>query len=104
MRKAIQMRRQQADPVEHGEDLAAPRRAVQSGPELAQRFFDDLGDAHARVERGERILEDDLQVFPHGAQRRPLEREEIGAAKTRGAGRRRHQTQQRPRDGRFAGA
>ena len=33
-----------------------------------QRFAEDRADRHARIERGERILEDDLHLAPHGAQ------------------------------------
>jgi hypothetical protein len=98
-----QFRCAEAKPTRSSMARTWPRRAMESGPEFAQRFFDDLCDAHARVERGERILEDDLQMFPHGAQGAPLEREKLYAAKTRCARRRRHQAQQRPCDRRFAG-
>ena len=33
-----------------------------------QGFAEDRADRHARIERGERVLEDDLHVAPHGAQ------------------------------------
>ena len=40
----------------------------------AQRLADDLADAHARVERGVGVLENDLHLAAHFAQRRRRQR------------------------------
>ena len=48
VRKAPQMRGQQTDLLQHGDNLVAPRRAVQRGTELAQRLVDDLGATDIR--------------------------------------------------------
>jgi hypothetical protein len=45
----------------------------------------DLGDAHARIQRRERILEDDLDVAPRIAQRFAVQREQVPAVDARAA-------------------
>ena len=64
VRIAVARRRVEPDFLQRRDDaLVALRRA--SGPARGwQPFGDDLGDRHARAERAERILEDDLHVAP----------------------------------------
>lgn len=42
-------------------------------------FGEDVPDAHARVECGERILEDNLEAAPHLAEVAKVEGEQVGA-------------------------
>ena len=57
---------------------AAPRARAPAAPaqalEVAQRLGDDVGGAHARVERRVRILEHHLQLAPHRAHLRRRQR------------------------------
>ena len=63
--------------VEAGVDAAPSRtRSQRASPVAAdavddQPFLDDLPDRHARVERGERVLEDDLHARAEAAASRP---------------------------------
>ena len=66
----------------------APRRA--RGPSaaasrlvVAERLGDDVGRAHARIERRVRVLEDHLQLAPERAHRRAAERDRCAARATR---------------------
>ena len=52
--------RRQADQRQQLGDALAPRSAARKAVRV-ERLADDGGDAHARIEAGERILEDDLQ-------------------------------------------
>ncbi len=67
MRIAIRVGRQQADDAHEIRDALA---LLPAGGEIVQPdgFADDVTYIHARVERGIRILEDDLQVPPQLAQ------------------------------------
>ena len=61
----------QADEVQEFAD--ALRRGLPAGQaESADRLGDDFADPPARIERGERILEDHLHPPPHRAPRRPI--------------------------------
>ncbi len=53
---------QQAHRFHHLEHARLPLVLVQLRPQRAQRLGDDLAHRHARIERGQRVLEDDLQV------------------------------------------
>ena len=62
-----------------------------------QRLGDDRADLQARVERGERILEDHLHLAAHGAQRPRVEGAQVRAVELDLAGGRLDQPQQRAR-------
>ena len=63
VRIAVDHLGQQPDRLHHL-DAPALRRssALELGHQRAQRIGDDLAHRHARIERGQRVLEDDLQV------------------------------------------
>ncbi len=61
---------------ERVQPLAACRRG-HVGAQRDQALFEDVEDAHARVQGGERILKNDLHGAPCLAQRIALQREEI---------------------------
>ena len=90
VRVAVDLLRQQPDLGHHRLDARAPiLGAYQLRVEGAQRLGDDLADRHARIERGERILEDDLhRLALRGRMRLGLEpREILRRARRRGPGR-----------------
>src|SRR5690606_7184244 len=63
-----------------GHHLLHPRLhclAADVGLEGAQRLSDDLAYGHARIETGQRVLEDDLHVLAQVAQRPRMERREL---------------------------
>ena len=62
----------EADLVEHLHDQRIALGAAELGAMQRQAFGDDAADRHARAERAERILEDDLDAAPHGAQHRAV--------------------------------
>ena len=71
VRVVVHLRPAQADAVEQ---LPPPARAAPSCaamPCTLQRLADDVAGAHARVERGERVLEDDLHLPAEGPQLAP---------------------------------
>src|SRR5262249_61506479 len=67
-----------------------------------------LGDrashAHARIQRGERILEDDLHPLTRGPQSRGRQRDEVVALEADAAGRRLDEPQDQPSGGGFTTA
>ena len=63
MRVAVQRVLRQADLLDELGGALAPL-ALRADPLDAQRLGDDVGDRHARIERRERILEDDLDGAP----------------------------------------
>src|SRR5205814_10248097 len=63
-------------PTETREDAPAPRRGAARHALHFQRFGDDLGDGHQRVERPVGVLEDHLRLAPEQAQIAPVERSE----------------------------
>ena len=65
MRKALGAVLGQAD---HLEQLTDPRLAIGLTASDVQRLGDRLTDPHARVQRGLRVLEDELQPGPNGGQ------------------------------------
>ncbi len=70
----------------------------------AQRLADDLARRHARIERGERVLEDDLHLPPVGAQLRPAEARDVGTVELDAARGRLDQPQHGATDCRLAAA
>ena len=70
----------------------------------AQRLADDVAGGHARIERGERVLEDDLHLPPVGAQLRLAEMRDVGAVDRDAAGGRLDQPQDRAADRGLAAA
>jgi hypothetical protein len=60
-----------------------------------QRLGDDVAHGHARIERGERILEHDLHRAAMPAQRLGIQRAEVVAEPDHAAGARLDQTQHR---------
>ena len=80
MRVSLEVRRVEANQIEQLGDARAPRGA-RADPVNDERLLDDLPRAHARVERGIRILEDDLHLAPRLAHTGAREREDVLAAK-----------------------
>ena len=64
----------QADGLEQLDDPLLGSRRDLGKPVDHQRLADDRADRHARVERGVRVLEDDLHVAAQRAQRLAAER------------------------------
>ncbi len=73
-------------------------------PWILRPFADDVADAHPRVERADRVLEDDLHVLAHLLQRLPLEADHVDAVEADLACRRLEQPQQRASERRLAAA
>ena len=70
-----------------------------------EALADDVADAHPRVERADRVLEDDLHVAAHLLQRPcPSEPDEVDAVEADLARRRLEQPQQRASQRRLAAA
>ena len=65
---------------------------------------DDVADAHPRIERADRVLEDDLHVPAHLLQRRALEGDHVDAVEADLARGRLEQPQQRASERRLAAA
>ena len=62
VRIVVHLRRPQADLLEQLGDRACSPRAPRGDAVHAQRLADDVARGHARIERGERVLEDDLHL------------------------------------------
>ena len=73
-------------------------------PVDGQSLAHDRADRHARVERRERILKDDLHLPPQRAQSGRIEREHVRAVERDLAGRRLDETKNGPAGGRLAAA
>ena len=69
-----------------------------------QRLADDVADRHARVERGVRILKDDLHLFAQRTQFRPAQRGDVAAVERDAAGGRVGEPQDARARGRLARA
>jgi hypothetical protein len=91
---------------DHREQLADARRGLRSRgqPVDLQRFADDVADRHARVERGVRVLEDDLHLFAQRTQRGPAQAGDVAPIERDAAGRRVGQAQDHAAGGRLARA
>ena len=77
MREAVQVVGLQAHPLQQLHDLV--RQVLLAAGELVdhQRLADQPADGVARVERGERVLEDDLHLPPQRPQRVALQRGDV---------------------------
>src|SRR6185369_6855870 len=84
-------------------DARGPLAAVADAVDL-ERLGQDGADGVARVERAERVLEDDLHVAPPPRQRAPVELEDILAREADAAAARLDQAQERAAEGRLAAA
>src|SRR5439155_1425620 len=69
-----------------------------------QRLGDDASHAHARIQRGERILEDDLHPLARRPESRRRQRDEVVALEADAAGRWLDEPQDQSARGRFATA
>ena len=68
MREAAHVVGAEADGLEQVDHALLALAAVAGQAVDGERLADDAADGVARVERGERVLEDDLHVAPHVAQ------------------------------------
>ena len=94
----------QADGLQQLDDALFELPPGRRQPMDDQRFADDRADGHARVERGERVLEDDLHVAAQRAQRAAGERRDDRCPRTRSRPGRLDQPQDAASGGRFAAA
>jgi hypothetical protein len=69
-----------------------------------ERLGDDLAHGHPRVQRGVRILEDDLDLAPDRPHLTPLEARDVAAVEEDRAGRRLEQLDDRAPERRLAAA
>ena len=67
-----------------------------------ERLGDDPGHGHARIERGERILEDDLHVAPPPPERGGIERQDVFAIERDASRGRLDEPEEEARQGRLA--
>ena len=80
----------------------SPRR--QGALEDVQGFRKHPGDGHPRIEAGDRVLEDDLQLAPPAPQRRGIAEQKIHAAPEHLASRGPNQPEDRPRQRGLSGS
>ena len=103
VRIIVHLRLAQADALEQCGDallhLAAARGAVH-----AHRLGDDVAGRHARIERGERVLEDDLHLPAVGPQLGLAQMRDVAAVDPDAAAGRLDQPQDRAADRRLAAA
>src|SRR5690606_31679411 len=85
----------QADRVEERREALEPPGIVLADAERAHPFEKDVHDAHARIERGVRILEDDLHRPAPLAKPRPGKPREVLALEADRAARRADEPQDR---------
>jgi hypothetical protein len=81
-----------------------PRREAQRRAVDLHRLADDVAHRHARVERGHRVLEDDLDARAHSLQRPGRERMDVLALEQDAPCRRPLQREDKPRQRRLARA
>src|SRR5262249_46552162 len=84
VREAFHLGSPQADAVEQAGDDLGQRLARRQAMD-AQRLADDVAGRHPRVERRERILEDDLHPWADLAQLRLAEMRDVAAVEPDGA-------------------
>src|SRR5215470_4213486 len=101
--KAVELVRLQADDLEHAARLVAALAARADAVE-AQRLRQVGADAHARIERGERVLKYDLHLAPEGAELLPAAAQEVAAVQPHAASGRLDQPQDEARRRRLAAA
>ena len=104
VRVAVDHLRQEAGPGHHVLDPRPDLGAAEARLVGDQRLGDDVADGHARVERGERVLEDDLHRAPVPPQRLAAEPREIVAEPDHAARGRLDQAQDRAAERRLAAA
>jgi len=104
VRIAVELQRIEPDPHHRASDELGDRAPAEFGRVGHQRLGDDLAGRHARIERGQRILEHDLEIAAQRTARAPVEPCEIATEPGDRAGRRRHQAEDRARQGRLAAA
>ena len=85
VRIAVREARVEADDVEQLADADAAV-AARADPVHDQRLADDVSDRHPRVERRVRVLEDDLHLAPHLAERFAAELRQLDALEPHRAG------------------
>ena len=68
MRVAVGVVRLQADEPQQFLDARLRRLCPCAMSWISQRLGDDVADGHARIERGVRVLKDDLHLFAQAAQ------------------------------------
>ena len=103
VRVAVRRLARQGDQVQHVGHPARPFGAVAEAVD-GVCLGDDGADRLARIERTERVLEDDLQVSPSPAQRFATELRELGALVHDGSVRRFQQSQKQATERGFAAA
>ena len=69
-------------PVTSRARAVCARSALRLRLEAAQRLGHDVADLHARIERCQRVLEDQLQVPAHRLQRRARELQQVSSPET----------------------
>jgi len=79
MGEALHVVRAQPHQLQQSDDLVSQVLTVARQVMNDERLADDAADRMAGVERGERVLEDDLHLAPQGPQRGALERRHVGA-------------------------
>src|SRR5919108_758423 len=100
VRVAVRVVRVEADHLEQLAHGVAPAFA-RADPVHLERLGDDVPDRHAGVERGVRVLEDDLHLAPHAPEILALQRGELLAHEAHGAGRRADELEDRVAGGRL---
>ena len=103
MRIVVDVLGAQADALEDVRDAGAALLRLADAVH-AQRFADDVARRHARIERRERVLEDDLHLPPVGAQLPLVEMRDVGAVDPDPARGRLDQAEDRAPDGGLAAA
>src|SRR5216684_2896126 len=99
--KAVHLRLAQPDALEQFGDLACQLGADRE-PVYPQRLRHDGAGPHARIERGKRVLENDLHLPPMGAKLRLVQMRDVVAVQPDAAGGRIDQPQDGASDGRLA--
>ena len=102
MREARHLRGGKPDQLEQLGDALAASGLRQ--PVNLQRLADDVPRRHARIERGERILKDDLHLAPVRPQLALAQMRDVTAADLDGPGGRLDQAEHGPGQGRFPAA
>ena len=104
VRVAVDHLRRQAGLRHHLAHARPDRVPAEAGLVGGERLGDAVADRHARIEAGERVLEDDLHRAPAAAQRLAVERGEVLAEPQHAARGRLDQAQDRAAERRLAAA
>jgi len=103
VRVAGRVIRREADQLQQLRHPGTPGGRI-ADPVHHQRLGEDVVHAHARIERGERVLEHHLHPPPHRPQRRPTEAGDVRALEPDNPARRLDQAERQPRRGALAAA